>query len=438
MTLKTVAHPRNKTSRVRWLIVVGMCLASFVSYILRTNLSIAGETMMSDLGLTQIQLGMVFSAFVWGYAIFQFPGGVLGDRFGSRKVLTIMAVAWGILTFLTGIIPGPSIASTLTILISLIVLRFLVGATHAPIFPVIGGTIGNWFPVSGWALPNGLTSTALTLGAAASAPLLVWLISVTGWRASFFLTAPLGLLVAYIWWKLVRNYPVEHPGVSQNELDLIDANRAPPIDPSAEKVTWKHLLKNREILLLTTSYFCMNYVFYLFFNWFFIYLVDVRAVPRQEAGLLTASQWIVGAVGATLGGFLCDRFAKRLGPRWGYRAVPVPSLILASVLLLAGAMVKDSYAAVLLLALCCGFIQITDSVYWGAVVSVAGRHASAASGILNTGGNVPGAIGAILVPVTAKYFGWIAAMATGSIFGIVGALLWLVIRADRPIREVDA
>jgi ACS family glucarate transporter-like MFS transporter len=415
-----------------------MCLISFVSYMLRTNLSVVGERMMSDLEFNHVQLGLILSAFAWGYAIFQIPGGILGDVFGSRKALAFCAVLWGILTLVTGLIPGRSIASVGVIVALLILIRFIVGAAHAPIFPVIGGTIGNWFPVSGWALPNGFVSGALNLGAAAAAPILVWLM-IGGWRASFFLTAPLGLGAAILWWFFVRDYPSQHPRVSKSELELIDSDRPPPPDLAADRGAWKKVLRNRDVLLLTISYFCMNYIFYLVFNWFFIYLVDVRKVPAQEAGFLTASQYVVGSVGAILGGHFGDRFAKRFGPRLGYRLLPVPCLFLTSIFLIAGAYVQNSYAAVMFFALCFGLTQLTDPVYWGAIVSVAGRHAAVAGGVLNTGGNVVGGIGAILVPLIANYFGWPFAIATGSIFTFIGAILWLILRADsrenEPARE---
>ena len=95
-------------------------------------------------------------------------------------------------------------------------------------------------------------------------------------------------------------------------------------------------------------------------------------------------------------------------------------------------------AAVVLLSLCLGFQQMTDAVYWSAAISVSGTRSSSASGVMNTGGNVVGGLGALLVPLTVRSVGWPAALATGAAFAAVGAILWLWIRADREFPEEAA
>jgi len=397
-------------------------------------MSIAGEGMMADLGLSKIQLGMVLAAFAWGYAIFQFPGGIFGEIVGFRRALTIIAVLWGILTLATGLVPGTTLASTTVILTTLIGLRFLMGVVQAPLFPVAcGGAIGNWFPVSGWAFPNGLTSTGLALGAAATAPLIAWLMETLGWRESFVLTAPLAFLIAGVWWWYARDNPADHPRVSKKELALINANRLSTEKIITNRSAWKYVLKNRDVLLLTASYFCMNYVFYIFFNWFFIYLVDVREFKIMEGGYFAAAPWMVGAVAASVGGLWCDRLCKRIGPRWGCRIPGIVGLSLAAGLLFLGATAKNPYLAVVFLSLSFGCTQLTEGAYWAAAIFVSGKHASAATGVMNTGGNVVGGIGALLVPITAEAFGWVPALATGSVFAMIGVGLWLFVRADKPI-----
>jgi len=434
MNTTTTANSDNKHTNVRWVILALMFLVSFVAYILRTNMSIAGESMMADLGLSKIQLGMILSAFAWGYAIFQFPGGIFGNLVGYRRALTFIAVFWGILTLATGLVPGTTHASTIFILATLIGLRFLMGVVQAPLFPVAcGGMIGNWFPVSGWAFPNGLTSTGLTLGAAATAPLIAWLMESLGWRESFVLTAPLAFLIAGAWWWYVRDNPADHPRVNKKELALINAERPAPEQNITNRSAWKCVIKNRDILLLTVSYFCMNYVFFIFFNWFFIYLVDIRGFKILEGGYFAAAPWMVGAVAASVGGLWCDRLCRRIGPRWGCRIPSIVGLSFAAGLLFLGATTKNPYLAVVFLSLSFGCTQLTEGPYWTAAIYVAGKHASAATGVMNTGGNVVGGIGALLVPVTAEAFGWVPALATGSVFALIGVGLWLFIRADKPI-----
>lgn len=428
------AEPAGRSTFVRWIILALLFCAGFVAYVLRTNMSIAGESLMTDLGLSQIQLGMVLAAFAWGYALFQFPGGLLGDRIGARRALALVAVFWGILNVAIGLVPGRAAASTTAILASLIALRFLMGAAQAPLYPVTGGaTTCNWFPVAGWAFPSGLQNAGLTLGAAAAGPLIAWMCERVGWRQSFILTAPLAFVVAAVWWWYARDTPAEHPGVSPRELALIDAGRPPALAAPGERGIWRLVLEDRDIRLLTASYFCNNYVFYFFFNWLFIYLVDSRKFRILQGGFFAAAPWVTGAFTAVLGGLACDRLSRRFGIRWGCRIPAVVGMVLAAGLIVAAALARDAYTAVVLLSLCLGSQQFTDAAYWAGTISVAGRHSSAACGVLNTGGNVVGGVGALLVPITVRTLGWGAALATGSLFALAAALLWIWIRCDKPL-----
>jgi ACS family glucarate transporter-like MFS transporter len=419
----------------RWVVLGVIILASFIAYVLRTNINIVGNTMIGDLGMNEYELGLVFSAFSLGYAVFQFPGGLIGDRYGPRRTIAVMALLWTLLTVITAVIPGGDSWSVSLIVGAMVVTRFLVGVTNAPFFPVtIGGTIERWFPASQWGLPNGLSSTGLTLGAAATAPIVVWLTQDFGWRGALWITAPAGLVAAAAYWFLVRDDPAEHPRVTREELDFIRSER-PPAEAEVPRGVWKLVLKDRNVLLVSTSYFCMNYVFYLFYNWFFYYLVEVREFSATDAGMFTAAQWILGAVGATVGGFACDALVRKLGIRRGTRYQTMLALILSGLFLYIGANSDSVMLTVATLCLSFGCNQLTEAPMWVATMGVAGRHSQAATGILNTGGNLPGVIGGIMVPLIANWLGWPVAISTGSLFALVGALLWLFIRADEPMQE---
>jgi ACS family glucarate transporter-like MFS transporter len=425
-------------SVIRWKILAVLALASFVSYVLRTNLSFAAPEMMGDLGLDEVQWGWVLAAFTAGYALFQFPGGILGDRFGPRRVLTIIAVMWTVLTLVTILVPGPATASAVVVIALLCAIRFLVGALHAPIFPVVNASIVRWFPIGGWGLPSGLSSTALTLGGAMAAIVVPMVIFQFGWRTAFACIAPLGLLTAAVWWWYSRDEPADHPGTNDAEIELIRQGRVDqekPVDGDEKSgvADWLRVLKNRDILFLTLSYSSMNFVFYIVFNWFFYYLVEVREFSATDAGFVASAQWIAGAAGGALGGWLCDHLCRKLGLRWGCRWPVIIGMSMSAILLLVGAMHPTAYIAVSAMVLLFFFNQMNEGPYWATSISIGGRHAGAAGGVMNTGANVMGVINALLVPFLAHAFGWTFAIASGAGFALLGLVFMLLVRADKTI-----
>jgi len=430
-----------RPTTVRWRILGILVVMSFIAYVLRTNLSFAAPEMMADLALSEMQWGYVTAAFTAGYAIFQFPGGILGDRFGPRRVLTAIAITWGLLTAATSAVPGNDGAGVALIIGSLFVVRFLVGALHAPTFPVVNASLVRWFPPGGWALPSGLSSTGLTLGAAAGAVVVPMLVSQYGWRVTFVVIAPLGIVSAILWWWYGRDNPREHPGVNDAEAELILAGReeedlhvsGQAATAGAGAASWLRVLRNRDVLFLMLSYSSMNFVFYIVFSWFFYYLVEVRQFSATDAGFVASAQWIAGALGASLGGWLGDRMCRLLGLRWGYRWPVIIGMGVSAVLLLVGALHPSAVIAVTAMVLLFFFNQLTEGPYWATSIAVGGQQAGAAGGVMNTGANVMGIINALLVPWLAMVFGWHAAIGSAAIFAVLGIGFMLLVRADRPV-----
>ncbi|HSN70393.1 MAG TPA: MFS transporter, partial [Steroidobacteraceae bacterium] len=370
---------------IRFRILGLLLLLSFVNYLLRNNLSVALPSIRAEFDFTSAELGWILGSFNLAYALFQLPGGVFGQALGPRRALAILAVSWGVLTALTGFAPSLMLASATGAMVALMIVRFLLGIANAPLFPVMAGAIANWFPVSGWAFPNASSSMALSLGQASIGPVVTALIVAFGWRASFYVLAPLGIIAGVLWWLYARDEPAQHPAVRCEELELIRAGREPEQQQAPH--AWRIVLVDRNVLLLAASYFCMNVVFYIFANWLFTYLVEERGFSLLESGALYALPFIVGAVLAVVGGLTCDALCRRIGPRWGCRAVGVLGMGMVAWLLLAGANAANPYMAVALLSLCYGFTQFTEGAFWSGTTFVAGPYTAAAGGVLNTGGN---------------------------------------------------
>lgn len=424
----SVARP----TLVRWRIVAWVVLAAVVAYILRYNMSVAAPAMMHDLGLTEQQLGYVLGAFAWTYGLLQAPGGMIGQRFGPRLTMAAMLVAWFVTTALMAAVPHALPAALAVTL--LVILRAAQGAVQAPLFPISGGgSIFAWLPPRRWAMANGLDTAGTTLGAALAGPGVTWLVLTVGWRASFLISAPLALVLAVVWWYDYRDRPAEHRGVSAAELQIIDEDRASAVTHVPLK--WAQLLGDRDLICITLSYFCLNYVFYLFFNWFYYYLSEIRHLSSTLSGYFVGAQWMVGTLTAVIGGVVCDRLSLRLGATRGCRLVAITGLLVSVPLLVAGTLSQDAALCVTLLSLSFGCIQFVDASYWAATTRMAGHDAQSATGMMNTGGNVVGGIGAMLVPTIAGAFGWTAALASGAVFAIVGALLWLGVRAEQTIQS---
>ena len=414
---------------VRYRILGLLFVLSFVNYFLRNNLSVALPTIKEEFHFSNAELGWILGSFNFAYALFNIPGGVFGDLLGARRALTIVAVSWGVLTALTGFAPTLMAASAGGALIAFMVVRFLMGIVNAPMFPVAAGAFANWFPPAGWALPNAVLSSGLTLGQAALGPIVTMLIVRYGWAESFYILAPVGLIAGAWWWWYGRDTPAEHKAVSREELALINTGRSPPQVALAGEGRggWRKVIVHRDVLLLSAAYFCDNYVFYIFSQWLFTYLVEERGFTLLESGFLYVLPFVVGAVLAAIGGAVCDSLCRRIGPRWGCRLPAVIGLLLVAILLLAGAQSPHAYVAVILLSLCFGFTQFIEGPFWAASTYVAGPYTASATGVLNTGGNLAGFL-APVVGIMLDRFGWLPTLASGSAFAVTGAVLWLFVR----------
>jgi MFS transporter, ACS family, glucarate transporter len=402
---------------VRWRVLAVLFVVSFVNYLLRNALSIAVPSIRAEFGFTSAEIGWILGAFNISYTLAMIPGGALGS----------ITVTWGALTALTGFAPNLMAASASGALVSLIVVRLLVGATNAPIFPITSGLIEGWFPPGRWALPNSVTSSGLALGQAALGPIVTWLIVSYGWREAFYLLAPTGVIAGFWWYWYARDKPAEHPSISSEEVAFIDAGRSeqPPPQPASLRAA----LVNRDVLILAASYFCLNYVFYMFSQWLFTYLVESRGLSMLESGWLYVLPFVTGAVLTAVGGWVCDVLCRRLGGLKGCRITAMSGLVLTAIFLVAGVFASDPYVAVSLLSLCFGFTLFADTTYWAATTYASGEHTASACGVLNFGGTSAGLL-APLIGYMIDLVGWIPTIASGSVFALVGSGLWLFVRLE--------
>lgn len=432
-------HPVSaaKTSRVRWFLVFWLFVLSAVSYLDRVNISIAGGSIVDAYHLTDVQLGKVFSALVAGYALFQTIGGRLADRFGPRRVLTAGVLWWGVFTALTALVP----AGIRGALLLFVMVRFLLGAGEAVIYPAANQFIARWIPVRERGIANGWIFAGVGAGAGLTPPMITYFMIHYGWRSSFWVCAIIGLLAGVVWFFAARDDPAEHPQVSAAELAAIQSglsvtNTLSGRDIAKRIVPWKRVVRSREVWAVTISYFCYGYVAWIFFSWFYRYLAKVRGLDLRSSAIYSMLPFLAMLVCCLVGGTVNDRLTQWRGPRLGRCWLAAFSMGVAGIFIASGSQVQGVRLASVVLAGGAGALYLSQSSFWSVTADIAGASAGSVSGFMNMGGQIGGALTGSLTPWIAVRYGWTASFLVAAGLCLLGAVCWLVVDPVETLAEV--
>jgi ACS family glucarate transporter-like MFS transporter len=428
------------SGRLRWVLIVYVFTISAISYLDRVNISIAGSAVQKDFGLTDVQLGYVFSAFVLAYALFQAPGGRLADIFGPRLVITLGVAWWSVFTALTAMVPvGSSLvpAGSAMALGLLIAVRFLLGAGEAVVYPASNRLVARWIPTTERGIANGLIFAGVGAGAGVTPPLITYILINYGWHVSFYVCALIGAGAAIGWHILARDDPQGHPFIDRREVEQIEAGipAAAHAARTRKALPWGTILGSKDVWFMTLSYFAYGYSAWIFFTWFFRYLNEVRGLDLKSSALYSMLPFIGMAVGSPIGGWIADILTKRHGARIGRCGVGAVSMAGAAVFIALATQVESARLASFVLACGIGIQYLCQSCYWAVTADVAGDSAGSVSGFMNMGAQVGGAITATLTPMIAASFGWTASFLTSAGLCAVGALLWLLLNPDTRLQS---
>jgi MFS transporter, ACS family, glucarate transporter len=437
MNLNLEGRPRTGLSK-RYLLVLWLLVLSAVAFLDRTNISIAGVQIAKEFRIDNAHLGWVFSAFLIGYAAFQVPGGVLARRLGPRKVLALSVVWWGVFTGLTALVP-PTMQGGL---LALVLVRFALGAGEATMYPAGNQFVERWFPIEERGKASGIIFGGVGLGSGLTPPLVTAIIVHYGWRASFWFSAVVGVVAGIIWYVGARDTPEEHPLVSVRELEGIVRGRGDTDEPRTEikskpNVPWARIFGSKEILAVTGSYFAFGYVAWIFFSWFYIYLAQVRGLNLKTSAVYSMFPFIAMTVGSLCGGVASDWLTANYSPRIGRCWLPSLAQACTAVLLVVGSRVAHAQAASLVLACGAGALYVSQSCFWSVTADFAGQHVGVASGLMNMGAQVGGAVTASLTPLIASRFGWNASFLTAAVLALLGAMAWLTVDPTKKLTALD-
>lgn len=390
------------------LVILGM-----VTFLDRINISVAGSSIMHDLGLSPSEWGYVQSAFILSYGLLQIPVGALGDSFGHRKILAIIVLWWSAFTAFTGMAGG---------LATLIMIRFLFGIGEAGSSPCSTGVISRWFEKGEVGKAQGYVWAASRMGGALTPfvviPVMMWV----GWRAAFYLLGALGVIWALVWYWYYRD---------PSQSSRTNATQSTSIN-------WRLLLCNKQFWLICAMYFFYAFGSWFFFSWFPTFMELGRGFEKSELTYAVAVPFIMSMIGNIAGGHLTDKLTKRYGARIGRKALGSISLSISAVCMFLAAFIPGKMAVFVFLSLCFGIFDLMLPSAWALCIDLGKRHAGTLSGAMNTAGNIGGFCCGILFGELVQQSGnYNLPLYMIAVMLIVSAVLFVFINPEKPIVETE-
>ncbi len=385
-------------SRVRYRVLALACALAVVTYIQRIGFSVGAPEIKRSLGLDDAQVGYLMSAFLVAYGCFQVPGGLLGDRFGGRRVLTVLVLGWSLLTGAVALaVLLPPVAALPFVF--LLVLRFLFGMFQAGGFPTVGRVIADWMPVTERGFAQGAIWMFSRWGGALIPFLLAWLFGICGsWPVPFVLIAVLGVVWCAVFWPWFRNRPEEMPQVNRGERNLIAAGRSTAPYVSGP-VPWSRMVGSLNVWSLCLMYGFTGFSGNFFTNMLPLYLSEHRHLPSDGAAWrwLSALPLAAGSVACILGGSASDGAIRRWGNRkWGRRYIGLLGLGMAGPAFLATLWTQDVWVLGLLLTLTFFGNDLSMGPAWASCADIGERYTGTLSGAMNMVSALAGACGTAL------------------------------------------
>ncbi len=416
----------------RALVVLATFLLSVLLYVDRACISTAKEPIVAEFQLTDEQWAWVLSSFAFGYALLQAPCGALADRMGARRVLSSVVILWSIFTGLT--------AASWNF-VSLLVIRFLFGAGEAGAFPGMAKVVYSWIPVQERGLVKGINFSGSRLGAAATMPVLPWMIQELGWHKTFAVLMLIGFVWAAVWWLCFRDEPAEIKNISPGELAHIQKNRQQVATDHApvRSLSIGTLLGSGNLWLIMGQYFASNFTFFFSLTWLFPYIKKTYNLGGVTTGFYVMAPLVAGAIGNIFSGWLVDRLhAANLGIL--SRRIPA---IIGFALAAFGMYMSVDQATVMNATIwfCVALFgaDMTLSPSWSLCIDIGGKNAGAVSGTMNMAGNLGSAfVGVAFIYMSSETKGSTTFFYVAAALNLLGILLWLAARSDQKIEEPAA
>jgi MFS family permease len=394
-------------------------LLAAVTYLDRVCISVLAPDIQRDLGLSKVQMSVVFSAFAIAYAGFELVSAWWGERIGARRVLTRIVVWWSCFTMATATAWNYS---------SMLVIRFLFGAGEAGAWPNAALAFSRWIPLRERGRTQGFFFAAAHLSGGVTPLLVAALLGWMPWRGVFLVFGAVGFIWSVAWHRWFRDEPREHKSVNAAEAELIESERRIALHGHSGKGLWKALLAEPTVWFLCLAYFSNSYGSYFVMTWLPTYLAEQRGFQKEALSLFAGLPLLLSVFGDISGGAITDFMTRRFGLRIGRCSVSFVGYAFAGIAMVASVWSTSPSLAATLIAVAVAASMFTLSSSWAACMDIGGEHTAILSAAMNTTGQV----GSIISPmatawVVTQFSSWQAPLLIMAGLYFFSALLWLLV-----------
>jgi sugar phosphate permease len=411
----------SRASHERWLVLFLLCLMYLITYLDRVSMANTATMITKEFGFSKVQMGIIFSAFIWSYSLFQVPGGWLGDRFGPRRVLSTIMGYRTVIALITTLSIGFK---------SFWAVRFALGVGEAGAFPTATRAMQMWYPRDERGFVQGISHAASRFGAAIGPPVAVAIMIHYGWRSVFYVIGALSLLWSVLYMVVYRNMPEEHTRVSRAELARIrglDANGEIKKANVAKrpKVPWSVLLRHGNMWAIMCAYAAYIYSLWFFLSWLPSYLLEYRKFTLIKTGIYASLPLAAGVVGDAFGGWLTDKLYIRTNNlRFSRRSVAITAMLGCGTATLFAALSGSPFKALIFLTVAMFFLEMTIGPAWAVPMDVGGEFSGTVSGMMNMGGQFVGALSPTVFGYLVSKGSWVAPFGVSAGLLFIGAAIW--------------
>lgn len=408
----------------RWKIIWLCVLLYIVLYVDRACLSMVAPLMMKHFQWDAATYGTVAMAFFIGYTCTNFLGGWAADKIGAGRLLIMASLVWSLFVFLTPLAPSLGV---------MLVFRFLMGAGEGVALPAVANAVSNWVPRSEGGKGLGLALIGVPLGMAIAMPLSAAIAARYGWQSVFFFFALWAPVWCVIWKIWGADKPQFHKKVQQWEKDYILADRDKAIvSENAPDVTMMDIIKVPSIWILMLGHFALNYMYYLFVTWLPNYFVLGKGMTMNKGAIYSMIPYLGMVAGFYFGGHVADAIAKRIGDNWGRRTVPLSSMLITGLVVIAVTQTKSPNVALALITFSAFALSFGLSGTYSTSFVFSQKRAGSLNGIFVTFASLAGIAAPQVTGLIVKGYGYDKALLFAALLSLCGAV-FVIFGKVKPI-----